>query len=186
MIERIVNKTTILAFKQGAITDKQIPVFRYGMQTMIEVLIITFTILFISLQIGRLAETCVLIGCVILSRSYGRGYHAQTFAGCYVISSLTFLVAILTIDLMPAILYFPVSLVCMAASLLIFITLCIIAKFEDKRYHNINKIIHITFFILFIYTCYSSVSNSIVTACSFGLTISQISMLIKHAEERVK
>lgn len=186
MIKLFVNKTTMLAVRQGAITDEEIPVFRYGIQAMSEVLMITATILFISLQIGRLAEACVLIGCVILSRSYGRGYHAQTFARCYLISCLIFSAAILTIDLMPSILCFSVSVVCAAASLLIFITLFIIAKPEDKRYHKINKIIHITFFILFIYACYFSVSNSVFTACSFGFIISQISMLIKHVEERIK
>ncbi|MGN7762834.1 hypothetical protein [Paenibacillus sp. 22594] len=52
------NKNTMLAVRQGAITDEEIPVFRYKIQYMKEVFMISATILFIFLQIGRLAEAC--------------------------------------------------------------------------------------------------------------------------------
>lgn len=186
MIERFVDNVTLRAFNQEVIKEKDIPVFRYGLQSLIEVSIILFTVLLMSKWLGRTIEAGVLVGTLIICRSFGGGYHAKSFKACYFISVCTFFIAILILNTIPSEWYISVTVMCsICSAFFIIIYSRTEGRIERKQFEFLEKV---TSYICFFYFTFIIVAisfeiiNASTLACALGFCIAQLSTLIKNKE----
>lgn len=186
MIEIIVNKITLRAFEQQVIKKEDMPVFRYGLVSMIEISIILFTMLLASKWLGRINEGGILVGTIMICRSFGGGYHAKSFMDCYFISVSVFLVTTLFLNLMPSEWYDSAIITCSICSVFFIIVHSRIeAKIKRKQFGFLNKVmsyIRVLYFTLIVITIYFEIINASVLACSLGFCIAQLSTLIRNKE----
>ncbi|ASA20742.1 accessory gene regulator B family protein [Paenibacillus donghaensis] len=105
MIDQIVYHVSRKAVGYGVIEDKDLPVFRYGLISILEIFMIMSTMLFISIGMNCLIEAAMFVGIISVYRSFGGGYHANTFKSCYFISLLIFVAGLTVIKWLPVELY---------------------------------------------------------------------------------
>lgn len=100
MIETIVKLITIRIIRYGGAKEKDLPIIQYGIQAMIEMLFISFTMLIVSILFNQILEGLAWMGTVIIIRSLGGGRHAKTFGLCYIISNAIFVVSLLIVHVL--------------------------------------------------------------------------------------
>ncbi|WP_410514564.1 accessory gene regulator B family protein [Paenibacillus sp. BR2-3] len=187
MIEKIVNKITSEIVRQGVVSEENIPVFRYGLLSMIEISIIVLTMLLISVSLGRIFEAGALIGTIIVFRSLEGGYHARTFKSCYLISVIVFILTLLAVDLMSQKLFPAAVITCSIISILILVYLRT-GPTRSREAENVNRhrfykaaiLAHLLYYSFIITMFISGTTNIILLTCSFGYAISQVTVFIEY------
>lgn len=67
------------------------PVFRYGIELTISTLSSILSVLFLSLLLNATIETIVFLIAYMSLRIWSGGYHAKTYARCFLSTNLTYL-----------------------------------------------------------------------------------------------
>lgn len=78
------------------------PVFRYGIELTISTLSSILSVLFLSLLLNATIETIVFLIAYMSLRIWSGGYHAKTYARCFLSTNLTYLAVLAFARILPA------------------------------------------------------------------------------------
>ncbi|WP_248547774.1 accessory gene regulator B family protein [Paenibacillus odorifer] len=191
MIEQWIHKLALQAEASGDIDPKDLPIFRYGLQMMVEIGIIFMTMLLVSLAFDKIIETMVWLFTIIIFRSIGEGYHAKTFKSCYFISVSIYLLTIASLELIPSIWYGKVTLACLVlVSTLFVVTTFLTFKHQSEEmvdnrlFHKIRILLSFCFYFFVIYRLAQNTVSASVLAGILGFVVTQLSHFIKIKELR--
>ena len=127
------------------------PVFRYGFELTISTLSSILSVLFLSLLLNATIETIVFLIAYMSLRIWSGGYHAKTYARCFLSTNLTYLAVyaisriLLTLESV-----WPPLILLFAANIVIFTWAPIKNKnhpLSEKRYQHNKKIVRIQLFV---------------------------------------
>lgn len=127
------------------------PVFRYGIELTISTLSSILSVLFLSLLLNATIETIVFLIAYMSLRIWSGGYHAKTYARCFLSTNLTYLAVyaisriLLTLESV-----WPPLILLFAANIVIFTWAPVKNKnhpLSEKRYQQNKKIARIRLFV---------------------------------------
>ena len=143
------------------------PVFRYGIELTISTLSSILSVLFLSLLLNATIETIVFLIAYMSLRIWSGGYHAKTYARCFLSTNLTYLAVyaisriLLTLESVwpPLILFF-------AANTVIFVWAPVRNEhhpLSEERYHR-NKRIARTLLLIydFVFVLFSVFQHKLI------------------------
>jgi len=84
MIDKFIDKNIIFLSKYNTIHSDDIPVYKYSLQILYSYLINVTVIFIISLIMGRLYESVIMIFIFAIFQVVGGGYHADTKQRCFI------------------------------------------------------------------------------------------------------
>ncbi|UQZ35477.1 hypothetical protein C2I18_19290 [Paenibacillus sp. PK3_47] len=189
MIEQWINKLALQAEASGDVDPKDLPIFRYGLQMMVEIGIIFMTMLLVSLAFDKIIETAVWLFTIIIFRSIGEGYHAKTFKSCYFISVSIYLLTIASLELIPSVWFAQITLGCLVLVIILFaITSSLTLKHQSKEtidnriFHKTRILLSFCFYFFVIYRLSQDTVSASVLAAMLGFLVTQLSHFIKIKE----
>jgi accessory gene regulator B len=179
MIELLVNMTSERMVHHKVIMQKELSIIQYGLQAMIETLLIFSTMIILSIFMGCFLEALAWIGTVFLIRSLGGGKHASTFLQCYFISVGTFLLCMLAMHLFQH--QFIVYRLIWGASLLMLVysLVFICTRSRQEKAQKIGTLIICLLLLASGLSIFLQITNPILLASLLGLTVSQVSSFWK-------
>lgn len=192
MIEECITKIARRMIKQEIIPLEHESIIRYGLQVMIESILVLFTSLVVSVSIGMTLEGLAVLGTVIVIRSFGGGGHASKFNQCYIISSAVFII-ILWLERITVSYQYTISVI----SLMISVVLtAYIALFKERPRHNnnvdirpvmtkINYTLQIVYTLLMITLLLQRETNSLMAASLWAYLCVIISKIINIRKEKL-
>ncbi|SDD51757.1 accessory gene regulator B [Paenibacillus sp. CF095] len=174
MIESLVNATSKQMIRHNVISQKDLPIIRYGLQAMTETLLIANTMILVSIFGGQILEALAWIGTVFIIRSLAGGRHAGTFLQCYFISVGVFIACMLVVHFLENS-FISYMIAWGAAFLLILSQVLLRKRLKQVKLQKISTLI--TAFFIFIYgiLLWFQVTDSIMLASLLGLVASQLS-----------
>lgn len=127
------------------------PVFRYGIELTISTLSSILSVLFLSLLLNATIETIVFLIAYMSLRIWSGGYHAKTYARCFLSTNLTYLaVYVISRILLTLESVWPPFILLFAANIVIFTWAPVKNKnhpLSEKRYQQNKKIARIQLFV---------------------------------------
>lgn len=106
-MERVTQRAVSFFIKYGGAKETDSDLYEYGIIICLST-IINLTITFIvGFVVGMPSLLLVFLIPYLLIRSFAGGYHAKTFWGCVLISSVIVIAVVLLLYYIPAVLYFP-------------------------------------------------------------------------------
>ena len=127
------------------------PVFRYGIELTISTLSSILSVLFLSLLLNATIETIVFLIAYMSLRIWSGGYHAKTYARCFLSTNLTYLaVYVISRILLTLESVWPPLILLFAANIVIFTWAPVKNKnhpLSEKRYQQNKKIARIQLFV---------------------------------------
>lgn len=98
------------------------PVFRYGIELTLSTLSSILSVLFLSLLFDAIVETVVFLTVYMSLRIWSGGYHAKTYARCFLSTNLTYLAVFAFSRMLPALeSVWPSLFLLFAANIVIFV-----------------------------------------------------------------
>lgn len=91
MLEHLAEDITFILVKNKIIDIDDRTIYIYGVQIILSTLIITIFLLILGIILDKVILTLFFISTFIILRSYTGGYHAESFSGCFVITTLIYL-----------------------------------------------------------------------------------------------
>lgn len=91
MLEHFAEDITFILVKNKIIDIDDRDIYIYGFQIIISTLIITMLLLILGIVLNKVILTLFFISTFIILRSCTGGYHAESFIGCFVITTLIYL-----------------------------------------------------------------------------------------------
>ncbi|AIQ40774.1 accessory gene regulator B family protein [Paenibacillus sp. FSL R7-0297] len=179
MIEMLLNIAGERMVHHKVIMQKELAIIRYGLQAMIESMLIFSTMIILSVILGSFVEALAWVGTVFLIRSMRGGRHAGTFLQCYFISVGTFLLCMLAIHFFQhqLILY---RIIWGAALLLILWSLISsIPRSKQKKIQLIGTLINSLLIFAYGLLIFLQNTNPFLLASLLGLTVSQLSGFVE-------
>lgn len=130
MISRAAEIIVTAQIGKGKIEEDERPIFQYGYELTINILINIVLAIIIAAIFRKTAEVAIfLIGYMPL-RSYAGGHHAKTHERCTVVSAAILVILCLWLDIIPSGWYLPATVVSTVAT---GITVFLLAPVEDKN-----------------------------------------------------
>ncbi len=74
--------------RNNSYADDEIAIYRYGLKTLIELLINVFSTLLVMYITGKTIEVLIFMVCFVALRSYTGGFHFNSGVMCYIVSTL--------------------------------------------------------------------------------------------------
>ncbi|WP_054942811.1 accessory gene regulator B family protein [Paenibacillus ihuae] len=180
MIEMLVNMMSKRMVHHKVIMQKELSIIQYGLQAMIETLLIFCTMIIFSIFMGRFLEALAWVGTVFLIRSLRGGRHAGTFLQCYFISVGTFVFCMIAIHFFQHqfILY---RIIWGAALLLLVCSLVSLGtRSGQENAQKIGTLINCLLLLAYGFLIFLQNTNPILLASLLGLTVSQLSNVWKR------
>lgn len=87
---------------RGVIQEKDVPVYRYGLEAIYSSTLELVSILFLAVIVGNLWQTVAFFLAFIPLRVYAGGYHASTRLRCFLVSLVVYGVFAVALILVPA------------------------------------------------------------------------------------
>ncbi len=91
MLEHLAEDITFILVKNKIIDIDDRAIYIYGVQIILSTLIITIFLLILGIILNKVILTLFFISTFIILRSCTGGYHAESFSGCFVITTLIYL-----------------------------------------------------------------------------------------------
>lgn len=101
MLKLISEVCTEKMITNGVIEDNRKETYIYGFQLFFSTISSIMSIVIISLITGNLEYGLIYLGVFILLRTTANGYHASSFAKCFTMTNMLFIVYLIIVDLTP-------------------------------------------------------------------------------------
>lgn len=98
MINELANKIVDKGIQHNTISVEEKEVYLYGYTLLIEISLCLISALIIAIVFNKVVELTVFIGCFMLLRTFGGGYHAKTAKTCILLSELMMILFCIMID----------------------------------------------------------------------------------------
>lgn len=99
-MEKICEKISCYLLKGTKATAIEIDEIRFGLELIITQIILLMIIVSCGLYLNMISETIVFLITMVTLRSYVDGYHASSFKGCMMITTMVYLVCMLSYKLL--------------------------------------------------------------------------------------
>lgn len=82
-------------YRHCPLSPQKRPIFQYGFEIMTSTLCSAFSILLISVFLRDILSACLFLGIFFFLRLFAGGYHAPTYAQCFILTNSVYLVVYL-------------------------------------------------------------------------------------------
>lgn len=189
-MECLVRVLTDRLILRGIISENERPIYQYGLEVFLEMILAYLSILILALIFGNIFETVVFLFVFMLLRTYTGGFHASTRFRCYVLSLCMY-------GCFSIILFvFPenwISDVAMGNALITFVTVSVLSpivhenrhvEVQERRYYRKVSIIMCMLFVVLIVAGKNVLGNSeILLSSSLGMLSISLSMIVAKIAE---
>ncbi|RAU96859.1 hypothetical protein DQG13_20120 [Paenibacillus sp. YN15] len=181
MIQQLVNHLTREIIKRGVAKKEEIPVIRYGLQMIVEITLIAFSMLAVAVIMDQTREAVAWMGTVIIIRSLKGGKHAKTFQQCYLITVGTFVTSMLVVDGIPTSQKLQLSCwICFMFILLLYVLELRMGSARIRKLRKIGFMITAGYVLAMLFFLSFQISHTTMLASLIGMIAAQASYCLKE------
>lgn len=95
MLQSFAKYLTDTLYRHCPLSPQKRPIFQYGFEITTSTLSSAFSILLISIFLRDVLSTCLFLGIFFFLRLFAGGYHAPTYARCFILTNSVYLMVYL-------------------------------------------------------------------------------------------